>query len=193
MWVCGPRVCQKGEATSQRRYTGGVVFQHVLVPLKQAGSFRAAGSALGHLPDAWRIDALPRQETREGPAFPIPMLLFLSPFVFVVSVSCVRSILLVFVISPRFFICFGFGGFSCLVVVGSFAFFGGCCGLGGCGCGMCAGVILCDGSVFYEEILDSISAEGGEDEVSEMGCNICWLVGPVIRKGVWVVEEDVGM
>ena len=79
VWVCGPRVCQKGEATSQRWYTGGVVFQHVLVPLKQAGSFRAAGSALGHLPDAWRIDALPGQETREGPAFPIPMFLFLSP------------------------------------------------------------------------------------------------------------------
>ena len=85
VWVCGPRVCQKGESTSQRRYSDGVVFQHVLVPLKQAGSFRAAGSALGHLPDAWRIDALPRQETREGPAFPIPMCFVLVSPVFVVD------------------------------------------------------------------------------------------------------------
>ena len=53
VWVCGPRVCQKRASTSQRRYSGGVVFQHILVPLKQAGSFRAAGSAPGHLPDAW--------------------------------------------------------------------------------------------------------------------------------------------
>ena len=45
VWVCGPRVCQKGTSTSQRRYSDGVVFQHVLVPLKQAGSLRAAGSA----------------------------------------------------------------------------------------------------------------------------------------------------
>ena len=74
VWVCGPRVCQKWESTSQRRYTGGVVFQPVLVPLKQAGSFRAAGSALGHLPDAWRIYALPDKKKREGPAI-------LSPFI----------------------------------------------------------------------------------------------------------------
>ena len=79
VWVCGPRVCQKGESTSQRRYSGGVVFQHVPVPLKQAGSFRAAGSALGHLPDAWRIYALPDKKTREGPALLSPCLMFLSP------------------------------------------------------------------------------------------------------------------
>ena len=72
VWVCGPRVCQKWESTSQRRYTGGVVFQPVLVPLKQAGSFRAAGSALGHLPNAWRIYALPDKK-------PVRVQHFLSP------------------------------------------------------------------------------------------------------------------
>ena len=99
VWVCGPRVCQKGESTSQRRYTGGVVFQHVLVPLKQAGSFRAARSALGHLPDAWRIYALPDQKPHGGPAFPIPMLLFLPPIVLFLGITRVVEGVLVFVMS----------------------------------------------------------------------------------------------
>ena len=83
VWVCGPRVCQKGEATSQRRYTGGVVFQHVLVPLKQAGSFRAAGSALGHLPDAWRFYALPdKKPVRVQQSYPRVFVLVSPVFVF---------------------------------------------------------------------------------------------------------------
>ena len=98
-----------------------------------------------------------------------------------------------FVVPSHFFIRVGFMSFGCLVVVRSGAFFGGCCRRVRCGCGLWVEVVLCDGSVFYKEVLDSIGAEGSEDEVSEMGCNICWLVGPVIRKGVWVVEEDVGM
>ena len=79
VWVCGPRVCQKWESTSQRRYTGGVVFQHVPVPLKQAGSFRAAGSALGHLPDAWRIYALPDKKPVRVQHFLSPCVLCWSP------------------------------------------------------------------------------------------------------------------
>ena len=79
VWVCGPRVCQKGESTSQRRYSGGVVFQHVLVPLKQARSFRAAGSALGHLPDAWRFYALPdKKPVRVQQSYPL-LFVLVSP------------------------------------------------------------------------------------------------------------------
>ena len=55
------------------------------------------------------------------------------------------------------------------------------------------GILLCNGSVFCEDVLYTIGAEGCQDKVSKMFGNIWWLVCPVVCVRYGVVKEDVGM